>query len=55
MIWAQEERNVGTSLVVQFLRVCTPNAVDQVQSLVREPDPTCRNQEFATKDPVCCK
>ena len=31
----------GTSLVVQWLRLCTPNA--QVRSLVRELDPTCHN------------
>ena len=32
---------VGTSLVVQWLRLCAPNAGDPVQSLIRELDPTC--------------
>ena len=30
-----------TSLVVQWLRLCTPNAGAQVRPLLREPDPTC--------------
>ena len=33
--------NFGTSLVVQWLALCTPNAGAQVPSLVRELDPTC--------------
>ena len=33
----------GTSSVVQWLSLHTPNAGAQVQSLVREPDPTGRN------------
>ena len=32
---------LGTSLVVQWLRLPTPNAGAQVQSLVRELDLTC--------------
>ena len=32
-----------TSLVVQWLRLHTPNAGVTVRSLVRELDPTCRN------------
>ena len=31
----------GTSLVAQWLRLCTPYARALVQSLVREPDPVC--------------
>ena len=31
----------GISLVVQWLRLCVPNAGDWVQSLVRELDPIC--------------
>ena len=30
----------GTSLAVRWLRLCAPNAGGQVQSLVRELDPT---------------
>ena len=33
----------GTSLVFQWLRLCTPNAGGRVGSLVRELDPTCHN------------
>ena len=33
----------GTSLVVQWLRPCTPNAGSPGLILVRELDPTCRN------------
>ena len=33
----------GTSLVVQWLRLCTPIAAAQVQSLVRELHPTSSN------------
>ena len=32
---------VETSLVVQWVRLCAPNAGVQVQSLVRELDPSC--------------
>ena len=32
---------LGTSLVVRWLRLCTPKA--RVQSLVKELDPTCCN------------
>ena len=32
-----------TSLVVQWLRLLTPDAKAQVPSLVRELEPTCRN------------
>ena len=39
----------GTSLVVQWLTLCTPNAGAQAQFPVRELDPTCHNWEFA-----CC-
>ena len=35
----------GTSLVVWRLRLCAPNAGTRVQSLVRELDPTCREEE----------
>ena len=35
---------LGTSLVIQWLRLCTPKA--RVQSPVKELDPTCCNQEF---------
>ena len=34
-------KNLGTSLVVQWLRICLPMQGTRVQSLVRE-DPTCR-------------
>ena len=37
----QKSPAVGTSLVVQWLRLCAPNAGDPVQSLIRELDPTC--------------
>ena len=33
-------KDLGTSLVVQWLRICLPMQGTQVQSLVRE-DPTC--------------
>ena len=36
----------GASLVVQWLRLCAPNAGGWVWSLVRELDPTCHNKEF---------
>ena len=37
---------LGTSLVVQWLRLRAPNAGAQVRFLVRELDPVCRNREF---------
>ena len=40
----------GTSLVVQWLRLHTPNGGGpQAGSLVRELDPTCGNYEFACR------
>ena len=36
---------LGTSLVVQLLRLYTPDAGGWVQSLVGELDPTCHNQD----------
>ena len=33
----------GTYLVIQWLRLCTPNAGSWIQSLVRELDPACYN------------
>ena len=33
-----------TSLVVQWIRLCTPNAGGPVRSLIREIDPTCMPQ-----------
>ena len=36
------------SLVIQWLRLHTPSAGTRVGSLVRELDPTCCNQEFAS-------
>ena len=38
-----------TSLVVQWLVLCAPNAGTQVPSLVRELDTTCHNYEL-----TCC-
>ena len=37
------KRKGGTSLVVQWLRHCAPNARVQVQSLVKEQDFTCHS------------
>ena len=39
----KEKHYPGTSLVVQWLRLCTSNAGTQVQSLAEELDPTCGN------------
>ena len=41
-------RRTGTSLVVQWLRICLPMQGTRVRALVRE-DPTCRR---ATTEPV---
>ena len=35
--------SLGTSLVVQWLRLCPPNAGGRVCSLVGEPDPSCHS------------
>ena len=44
----ESRRDVGrTSLVVQWLRLCATDAGVWVPSLVRELDPTCRNQDLA--------
>ena len=54
---------LGTSLVVQWIRLHAPNAGTWVQSLVREQDPTCmpqlrvhmpqlRSPSAATKEPA---
>ena len=40
----------GTSLVVQWLIVCAPNAGAQIQSLVRELDPICHNYNFTYRN-----
>ena len=56
---------LGTSLVVQSLRLCAPNAGGQVWSLGRELDPTCipqlrvcmpqlKDPARSNEDPVCC-
>ena len=37
----KKEQILGTSLVAQWLRLCTVSAGCRVQSLVRELDPTC--------------
>ena len=39
----KENSEWETSLVVQWLRLCTPSAEGQVCALVREVDPTCCN------------
>ena len=38
--WGRRQDREGLSLVVQWLRPCAPSAGAQVQSLVRELDPT---------------
>ena len=38
---------IETSLVVQWLRPCTHSAGGQVQSLVRELDPRCCNENIS--------
>ena len=43
---------VGTSLVVQEVRLHTPNAGVQVQSLVRELHPTTKTQSNQTKNKI---
>ena len=41
---AAHKNLLGTFLMVHWLRLCSPNAGGaQVQSLVRELDPTCRS------------
>ena len=42
-------KKLGISLEVQGLRLCAPNAGAPVQSLSRELDLTCHNQEL-----TCC-
>ena len=42
-LFDSEKHAVGTSLVVQWLTLCTPNAGGWVQFLVRELDPMCCN------------
>ena len=37
------KHGLGTSLVVQWLGLCAPDAGAPVQSLVRELNPMCRN------------
>ena len=48
-----EDEYMGTSLLVQWLRLHVPNA--QILSMVWELDPTCHNSEFelAGEDLVC--
>ena len=41
-----EDFGRGTSLVIQWLRLCAPSAGGQVPSLVRELDLTRCNEEF---------
>ena len=43
-LWNRNTRKFRTSLVAQWLRLGAPNAGGQVQSLVRELDPTCMPQ-----------
>ena len=40
---AESREDLGTSLVVQWLRLHSPNAGGQDQSLVRELGPTCHH------------
>ena len=40
MLWMNNHKRPGTSLVAQWLRICLPVQGTRVQSLVRE-DPTC--------------
>lgn len=37
----KKDKGTRTSLAVQWLRLCTPNAGAQVRPLLRGPDPTC--------------
>ena len=48
MLWKKKKNSSGSSLVVQWLRVCLPIQGTQVQPLVQE-DPTCR----VAAEPVC--
>ena len=41
LLFKSKRSNTGTSLVVQWLRICLPRQGTRVRALVRE-DPTCR-------------
>ena len=45
------KRNIGTSMMVQWLRLCAPNAGGQ--GLI--PHAATKSLHATTKDPACCK
>ena len=51
-----QKKHPGTSLVVHWLRLCTPSArgLGLIRPLVMELDPT-KSSNAAIKDPECCK